>query len=182
MSGPWDLRHRPARGALSLLVVLGVGCKAQRTLTITSDPPGALVRLDDDLVGVTPVRLPFLHYGTRRVTWYLEGYRTSSRLVRIKPPWYAWFPVDILTEVILPVGWKDNHPIHEALVRGDAPVLAPELRAVLSRAEAIRRAGPEGPPPLPPADDSGTSSRDLPTPLGEGEEPRPSDPDTDDGR
>lgn len=136
---------------------------------ITSEPPGALVRLDDNLVGITPVKVPFLHYGTRRVTWYLDGYRTESRLVPIRAPWFARFPIDIFSEVLIPVGWKDKHPVHEELVRGDAPVLMPELRAVIDRAEMIRRAGPGGPSQLPPANPAGQTAADLPVPLGTGE-------------
>jgi ABC-type amino acid transport substrate-binding protein len=151
---------------VGLAALLASACAAERTITITSEPPGALVRLDDTLVGVTPVKVPFLHYGTRRVTWYLDGYRTESRLVPIRAPWYAGFPVDILTEVVLPIGWKNNHSVHEDLARGDAPALEPELRAVIDRAETIRRAGPSGPKDLPPADGSGQTAADLPAPLG----------------
>lgn len=162
-AGVWAVR-----GGAALLLGLA-GCAAERTITITSTPPGALVRLDDTLVGVTPVKVPFLHYGTRRVTWYLDGYRTESRLVPIRAPWYAGFPVDILTEVVIPLGWKNNHSVHEELARGDSPALEPELRAVLDRAETIRRAGPAGPKDLPPADGSGQTAADLPAPLGNGE-------------
>jgi hypothetical protein len=161
--------QRARRAGIWLTALLGSACAAERTITITSEPPGALVRLDDSLVGVTPVKVPFLHYGTRRVTWYLDGYRTESRLVPIRAPWYAGFPMDILTEVVLPLGWKNNHAVHEDLARGDVPALEPELRAVIDRAETIRRAGPSGPKDLPPADGSGQTAADLPAPLGKGE-------------
>jgi hypothetical protein len=52
------------RAVLALALVLAAsGCAARRTLTISSEPPGATVRLDDRTVGVTPVRVPIVHFG-----------------------------------------------------------------------------------------------------------------------
>lgn len=136
---------------LGLLLILAVssGCAAKRTLTITSDPAGALVRLDDEPVGSTPLEVEFLHYGTRRVTYSMEGFLTRSVLVEVRPPWYARFPLDILSEVVLPVGWRDDHPVHEILSPGSEQMRPPVLRSVLERAEALRRAGPTGPRDMP---------------------------------
>ncbi len=133
------------------------GCAAERTLTITSDPPGALVRLDDEPVGTTPLEIEFLHYGTRRVNYSLEGYLTRSVLIEVRPPWFARFPVDILSEVIFPVGWRDDHAVHTSLTPGAEQLQPPALRSVLERAEALRRAGPSGPRELPPRDLPGGS-------------------------
>jgi hypothetical protein len=41
--------------------------------------------------------------------------------------------------------------VHAVLVPGDELISMPTLRSVLDRAEALRRAGPEGPGELPPA-------------------------------
>jgi hypothetical protein len=46
-------------GAATLLA----GC-VERTITINSEPQGALVYLNDEEVGRTPVSVPFLYYGT----------------------------------------------------------------------------------------------------------------------
>lgn len=144
---------RPARAMLAaLLVTLATGCAAERTLVFTSDPPGALVRLDDDVVGTTPVEVPFLHYGTRRVTFNLEGHRTRSFLVKVEAPWYGRFPIDIVSEVLIPVGWEDRKTVHTELVEASGPVDLPTVRSVFDRAEALRRAGPNGPRDLPPVE------------------------------
>jgi len=131
------------------------GCAAKRTLTITSDPSGALVRLDDEPIGETPMEVEFLHYGTRRVSYSLEGYLTTSVLIEVRAPWYARFPVDIFSEVILPIGWRDDHAVHASLTPGEEQLQPPALRSVLERAEALRRAGPTGPRELPPRDLAG---------------------------
>ncbi|MBL8859664.1 MAG: PEGA domain-containing protein [Planctomycetes bacterium] len=125
------------------------GCAAQRELTIDSTPPGALVRLDDMVVGVTPFKTSFEAYGTRRVTLYLEGYRSQSRLVEIKPPWYAHFPLDVISEVLLPFGWRDRHEVALVLVAEDSALSMPDIDPVLQRAESLRLAEPTGPRPLP---------------------------------
>jgi len=49
-----------------------VGC-IERTITITSDPSGALVHLNDEEVGRTPVVVPFTFYGTYTVRLEHDG-------------------------------------------------------------------------------------------------------------
>ena len=132
---------------VALVTPLLGACAAERKLIITSDPPGALVRLDDTIVGSTPYEIAFDHYGTRRVTLYKQGYRTASRLVPIESPWYATFPIDIVTEVLIPVGWKDIRRVDIAMEQDSGPVTRPDLAAVLQRAESLRLAEPSGPRP-----------------------------------
>ena len=133
------------RAALSVTALALSACVAQRELTVSSDPPGAEVRLDEEHVGFTPVEIPFTHYGKRRVTLYLDGYLSRSDVIDLKPPWYGRFPLDIFTEVLIPIGWKQHEQHHVLLERGSGKIPAPDLRDVLDRAEAMRRAGPEGP-------------------------------------
>ena len=129
-------------------------CAAQRELVITSTPPGALVRLDDHVVGMTPFRTTFDAYGTRRVTLYKDGFRTQTKLVEINAPWYGNFPFDIVSEVLLPIGWHDRHKEDFELVAEGGTVTRPDLNEVLKRAESLRLAEPTGPrpssAPLPP--------------------------------
>lgn len=58
-----DMKLRPAMIVLSLASLCMVGC-LQRTISITSQPSGALVYLNDEEVGRTPVVVPFTYYGT----------------------------------------------------------------------------------------------------------------------
>jgi hypothetical protein len=136
------------RVVLSALVFLLAGCAARRELVINSVPPGALVRLDDTVVGTTPFETSFEAYGTRRVTFYKDGYRTQSMLVEIEPPWYGRFPLDIVSEVLLPFGWHDRHDVKMELVPESGTVTMPDLESVLQRAESLRLAEPTGPRPM----------------------------------
>lgn len=148
---------RSARNALArgldfqravLLTALAIGsasCAAHRELVILSEPSGAQVRLDNQVVGWTPYTTTFEAYGTRRVTLYREGYRSLSLLVDLNPPWFGVFPFDVFSEVVIPVGWQDRHVVEMRLEPESGEVTEPDLELVLRRAETLRMATPEGP-------------------------------------
>ena len=143
------------RHLLALLLVLPIaaiasGCAVKRTLVISSNPPGAEIRLDDRKIGTTPASIPFDHYGIRRITLYKEGYCTHSVRVHLRPPWYSRFPLDLVSEVLLPFGWHDKRRYGVDLVPGMATAAGPTLESVLERAEILRNSGPGGPRDLPP--------------------------------
>ncbi len=135
----------PTRLALALATAALASCQAERALRITSEPSQAEVRLDGSRVGTTPCEVPFEHYGVRRLTLYLPGYATYSRVLEIEPPWYGEFPVDIFTEVLVPIGWSDIQKVHVRLVKGQSVLLEPDLPSVIERADNLRHAGPAGP-------------------------------------
>ena len=160
---PAKLAQRAAWATLLAGVLVASACQAQRSLRITSVPSGAQCRVDGEILGTTPVELKFVHYGGRRVTLYLEGYLTDSRVVELSPPWYGYFPFDILSEVLIPVGWQDRHQLQVVMQPGLDTISEPDLQSVLDRAESLRRAGPEGPvleskPPTPAAPAPGSGS------------------------
>lgn len=131
----------------ALTLLLG-SCAVRRELSVRSTPPGALVRVDDELVGLTPLTFRFEDYGSRLVTFYKEGYRTRSTRIRLRAPWYLRFPVDFVTELLLPFGWRDRREITLELTPESGVVADPDFQLVRARAERLRRAGPEGPGPL----------------------------------
>jgi len=139
-----SLRSAP-RLPLALAFAALASCQAERALRITSEPSQAEVRLDGTKVGTTPCEVPFEHYGVRRLTLYLPGYATYSRVMEIEPPWYGQFPIDIFTEVLVPIGWSDIQKVHVRLVQGQSVLLEPDLPGVIERADALRHAGPAGP-------------------------------------
>jgi hypothetical protein len=151
-----------------MLCTLLAGCRVKRTLRVTSDPPGAVVRLDDERIGETPVSREFHHYGVRNVTVRLDGYRAHCEQIELRPPWYGRFPLDIVSEVLIPIGWKDHRRLRVKLIEGNDRVSPPELRSVFERADLLRLAGPEGPRELPP-----TRPRQLP--ILDGDSPEGSD-------
>ena len=119
-----------------------VSCRTTRTLEVTSDPPGATVRLDEEVIGQTPLEYPFDYYGRRRLTLYLPGYRTWSRRINLKPPWYSRFPLDFVTEVLLPLGIDHRYP-YDATLREDTGIAdggEPAIEAFVQRAAEMREA------------------------------------------
>lgn len=145
-SGP--LPQATSRSSLralgGLLVCFAVsflaGCGARRSVLIETTPPGALIRLDDEVVGTTPLEYPFVHYGTRRVTLYLPGYRTWSEQIAIEPRWYARFPMDLITEVLLPLNLRDQRKVKVDLVADDGSESTGDADAFVERAQALRAA------------------------------------------
>jgi hypothetical protein len=133
------------RLSLAVLALALAACRAQRHLLFETDPPGASVRLDDEVVGQTPLDFLFQHYGKRQLTVYREGFRTHSSEINIRPPWFSRFPLDFISEVILPFGWRDVHRFEIVLEAETGRGTESDLAAVLKRAESLRRAGPGGP-------------------------------------
>ena len=167
---------------LVLLAFASASCAARRSIALTSEPSGASVEIDGSVIGKTPVEVPFEHYGARQVTMTSPGYSTWTHTVRVRAPWYGRFPMDIVTEVLLPFGWKDRHKVHAKLEQQVVQVEDPDLQAVLARARALRaimeRAQDEGadareaqapssPSILPPVEDPASDSSGGPVPEGD---------------
>ena len=83
-------------------------CRTRRILAVESVPPGALVRFDEEVIGRTPLEHEFVHYGKRRLTLYLPGHHTWSQRIDLDPPLRARFPLDVLFELVLPLGLTDR--------------------------------------------------------------------------
>ena len=94
--------------AMCLLATLPAGC-VERTITITTDPPNALVYLNDEEIGRTPVTVPFTWYGDYDVIIRKDGYKTLKTHKRINAPVYEWPGLDLFFEVFWPGTIKDQH-------------------------------------------------------------------------
>ncbi len=90
-----------------ILVVLA-GC-VERTVTINTEPKGAIVWLNDKEVGRTPVRVPFKWYGDYDVIIRKEGYETLKTHRKLVRPWYEYIPLDLFAEVFTPAVIHDDH-------------------------------------------------------------------------
>ena len=99
---------------LALVSVLAA-CAPTRSFTVKSNPSGATVRIDGTAAGATPVTVPFEHHGTRRVTLYLEDYLVWSEAVEIEAPWWGTFPLDLITDNLVPWRLRDEHELEVAL-------------------------------------------------------------------
>jgi hypothetical protein len=131
--------------------LLATGC-VQRRMTIRSNPPGALVYVDDYQIGTTPVSTDFVYYGTRKIRLVKDGFDTLTVRQPVPLPWYQVFPLDFVTENVVPWEIRDERVIDLAMVPSQ-PV-APET--VVARAETVRAAAQAtvprpAPPPPPPA-------------------------------
>lgn len=64
---------------------------------VRSEPEGALVTIDRQTVGQTPVAVPFTYYGTRDIRLEKDGYDLLETKERIRAPWYDVPPFSFLT-------------------------------------------------------------------------------------
>ncbi|MFO0874486.1 MAG: PEGA domain-containing protein [Phycisphaerales bacterium] len=88
--------------ALAVLFVAGAllpSC-VRRTIDITSEPPGALVLLNDREVGRTPVLVEFTYYGEYDVRLLLDGYEPLETGANAKPPLWDNVPLDFFAEMV----------------------------------------------------------------------------------
>jgi len=146
---------RSATALLALAVAASsVACQADKRLWIESEPSGATVLLDHQVVGTTPLELEFIHYGTRRLGLELEGYQLYERDLELPAPWYGRFPLDIVSEVLLPIGWEDHKVARVALEPVRPALTDEELARVRARAESFRNATADGPQNLKPLDET----------------------------
>jgi len=70
---------------LCVLFCFCIGC-VQRKLTIVTEPAGALVVLNDEEIGVSPVSVGFEWYGDYTVRITKEGYQTLNTHKNLKRP------------------------------------------------------------------------------------------------
>jgi hypothetical protein len=118
----------------ALLSPLLAGC-VERTMTIKSDPPGALVYLNDQEVGRTPLKRDFTWYGDYDVQIRKEGYETLKMHQPVIAPWYEWVPFDLFAEM-LPMRATDNHDLFFKLNPEPSEAAAPG--PLLERAEDLK--------------------------------------------
>ncbi len=125
--------------AVSGLAVLS-GC-VERTIRITSDPPGARVFLNDEEVGTTPVRTTFLWYGDYDIILRKDGYQTVKTHARIDPPWYQIPPLDFVSECLVIGTIHDDHELPTIRLEPAEDVLVEEVveRAVELRARTLEQ-------------------------------------------
>jgi hypothetical protein len=142
---------RHAAGMWACLLVMtaltpATGC-VQRRMTIRSNPPGALVYVDDYQIGTTPVSTDFIYYGTRKIRLVKDGYETLTVRQPFPIPWYEVFPLDFVTENLWPWEIRDERVVDLAMT--NTASIPPE--SVVARAEQARLSAGSlpAPPPVP---------------------------------
>lgn len=119
----------------SLVLLIVFACSAltgcvRRSLTITTEPPGGLVFLNDQEIGHSAVTTDFLWYGDYDVIIRKKGYTTLKTHWNIEPPWYQIIPLDFFSEVLWPGHLHDHHDKHFEL----------ELATIPTQEELLKRA------------------------------------------
>ncbi|MBK7403155.1 MAG: PEGA domain-containing protein [Phycisphaerales bacterium] len=163
---------KPAPVVLSVFALAALSGCVERRIEITSEPPGALVWLNDQQLGRTPTQASFLYHGVYDVRLQLDGYETLQTTGDADAPFYENAPLDLAAEAL---------PFRIDNIQRWHYVLTPKLEAteskealeagLLERAGAMRaqldaipqpeeyRKDPGGEPPPPDPADGGSGQR-----------------------
>ncbi len=134
-------------------------------MTIRSNPPGAVVFVDDQEIGTTPASSDFTYYGTRKIQLVKDGYETLTVKQTFFPPWYQIPPLDFISENLWPFELRNENLVNVQL----QPQQILPTEQLVERAEGLRTGSqlgytvplPNAPPtpqpvsPLPPPPISG---------------------------
>src|SRR5215510_252534 len=91
-----DMTRRIFLGLAAVALAGGLPGCVERRYVIESDPPGALVLVNGQPIGTTPVDGYFTYYGTYNFTLIKDGYETKRVSQRIASPWYELPVVDFV--------------------------------------------------------------------------------------
>jgi hypothetical protein len=117
----------------TLIILAGVltGC-VQRTISLTSRPTGALVYLNDEEVGRTPVTVSHLFHGVYSVRLELDGHKPLWTKRKTEAPWWEMPGPDLVAEMF---DARVEQKWHFDL----EPVGEPDLDALGERADQLRQ-------------------------------------------
>ena len=90
------------------MLIFTTGC-VERELTIKTHPEEALVFLNDEEIGFSPVTVNFNWYGDYCVRIQKEGYETLNTHRELKGPWYDGFPFDFFAQIVNPNRIVDSY-------------------------------------------------------------------------
>ncbi len=151
------------RNLVRILLVIAVflpaaGC-VRRRLNVRTNPPGALVYVDNQQIGTTPCSVDFTYYGTREIRLIKPGYETLTVNQPIPTPWYQYPPLDFISENLVATKIRDNRTVTYNL----APQIIVPPQQLVDRANQLRQdalqypvtpasgVAPISPPPTGPA-------------------------------
>jgi hypothetical protein len=102
------------RSSFALLIIslsaflFVTGC-VERKLTINTEPQGALIILNDEEIGTSPVTVSFEWYGDYWVRIRKDGYESLNTHRELKAPWYDHFPFDFFAQIVNPGRTVDSY-------------------------------------------------------------------------
>ncbi len=109
-------------------------------MTVRSNPMDAVVFVDDQEIGSTPVSTDFTYYGTRKIQLIKDGYETLTVKQTFFPPWYQIPPLDFISENLWPFELRNEHEVNFQL---QPQQILPTDR-LLERAEGLRTGAQAG--------------------------------------
>lgn len=130
------------RTALCLALVfctLVPGC-VRRRLMVRSNPPGAMVYVDNQPIGTTPCATDFIYYGTREIRLVKPGFETLTVNQPIPVPWFEVPPLDFVSENLVPHKIQDYRTVTYDMV----PQVIVPTEQLLGRAEELRQSTLQG--------------------------------------
>jgi hypothetical protein len=131
------MTRRTMVGVALALASVGLSGCVERRYVIESDPPGALVLVNDQPIGTTPVDYYFVYYGNYKFTLIKDGFQTKQVNQPIASPWYEYPPLDFLSENLYPGKLEDVHRFRYCL----EPLVQINTDQVLRGADALRDRG-----------------------------------------
>ncbi|MBI1303919.1 MAG: PEGA domain-containing protein [Phycisphaera sp.] len=151
------------RSATILTLFLAVqalsGC-VERRISIETDPPGALVWVNDRQAGRTPVAVSFTHEGTYDLRIEKDGYEPLVTPATTEGPIWDAVPLDFFAEILPVRARNETRWVFVLAPRNDSEEAlvsrAAELRAKLVgsavEGSAVEGSAVENPPSEPPAE------------------------------
>jgi hypothetical protein len=128
------------RAVLGVALALGCGGLAgcvERRYVIETDPPGALVLVNGQPLGTTPVDGYFTYYGNYTFTLIKDGYQTKQVCQTIASPWFEVPPIDFASENLYPGKLEDIRRFRYSM----EPLIQVRTDELLQRAEELRNRG-----------------------------------------
>jgi len=123
--------------AILLVAGASAGC-VTRKYTINSDPQGATVYRNGQMIGSTPVDDYFVYYGKYQFTLVKEGFEPLTVEQKIGAPWYEIPGIDFFSENVYPCKVRD----HRVFNYGLQPMLAVRPDDILQRSNDLRARHP----------------------------------------
>jgi len=128
---------------ISLVALMQSGCMSRR-ITVRTQPPGALVEMNGQRLGLSPVSTNFTYYGHNEFKISSPGYETAVVQQPTPAPWYQIPPLDFISDNFLPFRVRDHRNYSYTLTPRD-PLRELDEQGLRNRGENFRSQSQSGP-------------------------------------
>jgi hypothetical protein len=123
-------------------VGMSTGC-VERRYTVRTDPPGAQVIVNNELLGTAPASRNYYYYGDREITLVANGYETKTIIQPMNAPWWDNYFTEFFSENLVPFVIRDDREFTYKMERARTP----SQEEIQGRAESLRSEANVLPPP-----------------------------------